>query len=357
MHVKNPHRHSESNPSAAAGIEDTTTSEKKRTNPSISIVVCTYNNATMLDRTLFAVENLTTHPLDKWEVLVVNNNCTDDTRAVVDNYRLRNSRFRLIYEYQQGLTPARLCGVKNSTQDWIAFVDDDCVLDPGWLQSAILFAESNPDAAGFGGKVSLNWETQPPSFVNKFHYCFAEQELGSEQTVVDQLVGAGMVVNRKLLEKSGWVQRPLLDDRVGKQLVSGGDVEIAVRLRAISKLWYVPTCSLSHVIPNYRTTVSYLMRINFGLGRAQYLSEALVWDGTNRRWIKRSVRLMLSKIRLSISCLVRALLGKQNWAEARIAASFHFGWCVGACSLLALNIPRREDVLGAIKRMTREESN
>jgi len=338
-------------------IEDEITDKKKQMNPSIVIVVCTYNNAAMLDRTLSAVENLKTLPTDEWEVVVVNNNCTDETRQVVNNYRLRTSRIRQIYEYQQGLTPARLCGVRNSTQNWVAFVDDDCQLDSNWLQSAISFAKSNPDAAGFGGKVKLKWEAEPPSFTSKFHYCFAEQELGENMKVVDQLVGAGMVVNRQVLEDTGWVRRPLLDDRIGKQLVSGGDVEIAIRLRAISKLWYVPTCSLNHIIPNYRTTASYLMRINNGLGRAQYLSEALVWDGTRQRWVKRSIRQMITKLRLSVSCLVRAILGKQNWTEARITANFHFGWCVSACNVLGLNARARKDLLGAAKRVTLEESN
>ena len=97
---------------------------------SLDIVICTYNNAPLLRRTLEAVsKQKVVLPWIKWEVLVVNNNCTDETSDVVEGF-LRSGKFplRVIHEARQGLTAARVCGVRNTAGDWIAFVDDDCLL-------------------------------------------------------------------------------------------------------------------------------------------------------------------------------------------------------------------------------------
>jgi len=60
-------------------------------------------------------------------VLIVDNNCTDDTAGVVEKHRRSNLlRLRILVEPRQGLTPARLCGVTNTAADWLAFLDDEC---------------------------------------------------------------------------------------------------------------------------------------------------------------------------------------------------------------------------------------
>ena len=95
-------------------------------------------------------------PTVTWSVLVVDNNCTDHTQAVVEKYLRANSiSLNVVSERQQGLTPARLRGVKNTSGEWIAFVDDDCLLAENWVEQAARFATQHPNCAAFGGKITL----------------------------------------------------------------------------------------------------------------------------------------------------------------------------------------------------------
>ena len=218
--------------------------------PFLEIVICTYNNAPLLDRSLAAISRLRVPPNLGWGVLVVNNNCTDDTVAVVQKH-IESGRLplRMVSEPKQGLTPARLCGVKNTTSEWIAFVDDDCLLEEDWLEQAVAFARTHPDCAAFGGEVTLAWERHPPDYALRYTYSFASQQHGPEPKRVGCLVGAGLVARRAALEECGWVDKQFLEDRVGGKLMSGGDVERGLSLVAIQPLWYSPSWRLGHVIP------------------------------------------------------------------------------------------------------------
>lgn len=94
----------------------------------------------------------------------------------------------------------------------------------------MIFARSQPSCGGFGGRVVPTYATDPPPFLAGYGWVFAEQDLGDAAIPVDCLVGAGMVLNRRALEESGWPDEPYFDDRKGSKLVSGGDVEIALRV-------------------------------------------------------------------------------------------------------------------------------
>src|SRR5262249_51169189 len=148
------------------------------------------------------------------------------TQAVVQTYVQRSSipGLRSVREPVQGLTPARLRGVRTSTAPWIAFVDDDCVLEPDWIANALAFARAHSGVGAFGGRVLLAWEASPPRYIHAFGYSYAEQNHGEAEGRVRFLVGAGLVVNRQALVTCGWLDEPLLEDRVGDRLVSGGDV-------------------------------------------------------------------------------------------------------------------------------------
>jgi glucosyl-dolichyl phosphate glucuronosyltransferase len=243
----------------------------------IDIVICTYNNAAMLDRVLqrLVAQDASEIP---WSVLVVENNCTDDTHHVIDQYLAAGDipGLRAVTETTQGLTPARLRGVRETTAPWIAFVDDDCLLDRGWIRAATDFAIRHSDAAAFGGRVVPDWGVSPTPFLVRYNWCYAAQDYESGPRQVEFLVGAGVVINRSALIETGWTLKQHLDDRIGRRLISGGDVEIALRLLGTGRpLWFAPDCVIHHAIPRHRTTIRYLAAMNRRLGASYIFAEAM----------------------------------------------------------------------------------
>lgn len=293
--------------------------------PSIVVVICTYNNARSLGATLASVQAQQIPTEVRWSVLLVDNNCTDDTQVVAEAFKDAGVPLRIVREPRQGLTAARLRGVLSSTEDWVAFVDDDCILDIDWVANAATFAASHPDIGGFGGRVTLEWEEAPPEYVDHFRYCFAEQELGTDERSVHCLVGAGLVVNRVVLARTGWIESPLLDDRTGRRLVSGGDVELALRLGAHHELRYEPACRLRHRIPMRRVERLYLARLNHGLGSSGLLRGTMEWGVQGTQWVRRALKGAFGHLRMA----ARDLRVAVHRPDGLTVAALRMAFCLG----------------------------
>jgi glycosyltransferase involved in cell wall biosynthesis len=314
---------------------------------SIDLVICTYNNSSLLDCTLDALRRQRVESEVEWSVLVVNNNCTDDTEAVVRRHvAALPVSLTMVREPEQGLTPARLRGVTETTGEWIAFVDDDCIVADDWIEGAAGFAAKHPTCGGFGSRVILDWEESPPPYVKRYTWAFAHQDHGPGPKKVKSLAGAGSVVRREALIATGWVARRFLADRIGDKLISGGDVEMALRLGANHDLWYNPACGVRHRIPARRTTLPYLKDVTYGLGTSKLLGDSMLWPGTYPRWIRRSILESREWAGPAIRHAGRALLGRGGRKDAVINLSFLRGWWVGIWRLLRMDPSERRALLG-----------
>ena len=312
----------------------------------IDVVTCTFNRAANLDETLYALSAQHVDSDVNWSVLVVDNGSTDATAEVVESHRFRRllPGLRRVFESERGLTPARRRGVRESTAPWIAFVDDDNLLAPGWLDAIAQAIRSHPQAGGIGGRVVLDWEEPPPDFLWGLGSCFAEQELGAAVHEVGNLVGAGMVVRRTALVECGWLQRPLLADRVGKRLISGGDVEIAQRiLGAGFPLWFTPDAVLRHRISRNRTSWHYLLRVMYGLGGSEALVSALIWSSDWRSW-RRTAQWR------SFKGLARPFRRRQGLIRTLAWISYGVGFARGVLACMTMVPTQRQALLGAAAR-------
>jgi GT2 family glycosyltransferase/SAM-dependent methyltransferase len=319
----------------------------------LELVICTYNNALMLDQALSALARQHAVPDGSWSCLVVDNNCTDETQEVIERHRAaaRIPGLRSVREPMQGLTPARLRGVRTCLAAWIAFVDDDCILEPQWIARALAFTESHAHVGAFGGKVTLDFESEPPDYVRAYGYSFAEQNHGKDRAKVPFLVGAGLVVSRSALSACGWSESPVLPDRVGKRLVSGGDVEIVLRVAAAGyELWYVPECELRHRIPVRRMSPQYLSDINRSLGVSQAMADAMVWEGSRTAWVGTAARRIVKDLFALFPLTAAVARGKRTAADLRIQTSFWLGRVQGVARIIVRPRSQRRRLLGLARR-------
>jgi GT2 family glycosyltransferase len=315
--------------------------------PELDIVICTYANPVMLDLVLTALERQQCTD-DSWSVTVVDNNSPEETEAVVTSHERRGliPGLRRIEEGEQGLTPARLRGVHSTGGRWIAFVDDDCILDEHWVENALAFARANPECGGFGGRVVPEYE-RAPAIIGNYGWAFAEQELGDLAVEVDCLVGAGMVLRREVLAESGWPDGPYFQDRIGRKLVSGGDVEIALRVAATGKtLWYTPSCALRHLIPAHRTTTAYLVRIIRGLGISTSISGALTAAPSRPAWARTVANELLRSAIHLLRSATRLVRGPDERVELVLSASYDLGRWMGAARVAGLMVRGKCDFFG-----------
>ena len=316
---------------------------------SVDVVICTYDNAASLDLVLQSLRAQRGDGGVDWGTLVVDNNAGRDTAAVLQRHLAAGGlSLRVVREAQQGLTPARLRGVRQTSGEWIAFVDDDCLLAEDWIARVGTAARAHPDAGGIGGEVVLAWDGPPPPHVSRYGWAYAEQRHGAQSHPVSCLVGAGFVLRRAALQQTGWTERQFLADRLGAQLVSGGDVEIALRLGAHHELWYEPGMRIRHRLPLHRSSPQHLARLARGLGSAKLLGDAMVGPVSGRRRIARWVR----DCALLVRGVVRAIRHRRR-VDLMVELAFLRGWLAGLRHLQRMQRNDRRALTGCARPLNR----
>jgi glucosyl-dolichyl phosphate glucuronosyltransferase len=292
----------------------------------LDVVICTYNRAADLEACLIALA-AQREAAEGWRVTVIDNNSTDATPAVVAAQAARGSPLglRRLVETTQGLTPARLRGVRESEAAWIAFVDDDCIVGPYWVAETLRFAAAHPEAGAFGGRVLPDWGRPPPAHLKRHGWLFAEQDYGAEPRTVGQLVGAGIVLNARALEAVGWTSQPYLADRTGVSHVSGGDVEIGCRLAGGGyPLWYAPGLRIDHRIAPARQRMRALLSLAHGLGSGAELVN-LMGSADPDGWPDRMAAVLGEEIRRHVASTRYVLTGRYPWQDWLLRAAFLAG--------------------------------
>jgi glycosyltransferase involved in cell wall biosynthesis len=239
-----------------------------------SIVIATYNRADELRETLASLAGLRTD--GPWEVIVVDNNSSDDTRQVVDEMTARfPAPLRYVFEREQGRSPALNAGLRAAAGQIIATTDDDVRVPPDWLTLAAEgLARQQCDYVG--GRVLPIWRGPRPAWLSDhggkqwavialLDYGNAPIEFGARVPL-----GVNMAFLRSAFERAG-----NFDPRSGRRAgtLLGQEVrEWCIRARKAGvRGFYIPELTLEHVIPASRLKKQYFRRWFYwrGISRAQ----------------------------------------------------------------------------------------
>ena len=136
----------------------------------IDVILPTYNRADLLTRALDSALDATTPAGHTIQIIVVDNNSTDRTKALVADYMSKcGPRLQYLFEPKQGRHHALNCGIAQSSADVIAFFDDDERLVPSWFET-IAENFARPDIDFIGGPVLPEWSAPPPAWLPKRGY-------------------------------------------------------------------------------------------------------------------------------------------------------------------------------------------
>jgi len=235
-----------------------------------SIVVCTYNRAESLRDTLRALQALKPAAGRTWEVIVVDNNSKDHTKAVVEEAQRTWPLLRYEFEGAQGLSHARNHGIACARGDVILFTDDDVLPEPEWMETT-LDGLNKYGADACGGWIGAIWESPPPPWLTeRFHGFLAIRSDRSDDYPVTAETappfGANMAFRRQVFERVG-----LFDTtrgRKGAVLASGEDGEMFERILAAGmKVMFLGGSRVHHKVESFRTTKRYLRRWRFQTSR------------------------------------------------------------------------------------------
>ncbi len=238
----------------------------------VSVVIVTYNRCHLLGGAIECLIGQQPKGL-RFEVIVVDNNSTDDTRDVVASFANSNPPVRYVFEARQGISYARNAGIIQSRSPIVAFSDDDIRVEPDWISTVQKTFDAHPEIGFIGGKVLPVWAATPPNWLTKEHWMplgvqdHGDHEFYLEPSRVTGVIGANLVVRRELFERIGMFSPEV-------QLVKGG-IGTMEDHEFIARLWragiiglYVPQLVVQAPVELERIRKKYHRRWHKGHGRS-----------------------------------------------------------------------------------------
>jgi glycosyltransferase involved in cell wall biosynthesis len=199
--------------------------------PKLSVILPTFNRAASLPLALGALLRQSADPAS-YEIVVVDNNSTDGTAAVVAHHD--RGRVRLVAESRQGLSYARNTGLEAARAPIVAFTDDDVEVAPDWVETILAALDRQPDIDGVGGRVLPAWQGSRPRWLTRDHWApLALQDHGDSRRVFDRgtpvgLIGANVAFRREVFDRVGLFSPEV--QRVKDGIGSTEDHELLTRL-------------------------------------------------------------------------------------------------------------------------------
>lgn len=278
----------------------------------ISVVICTYNRANLLADVL---QTLCRQTLDhaEYEVIIVDNNSTDDTATVSQSFATSYPNVRFCCEARQGLSLARNRGWQEAKGDYVGYIDDDCKAPEHWLATAKMIIQTVAPTV-FGGPYFAFYAThKPPWFKdsygsnvpsNKAHVC-----------VDSQLTGGNLFIRRDLLAATGGFNATF--GMIGPKSGYGEESELFQRIRhyqADAIFYYDPALYVRHLVRPAKMNLSWQLRNRFVHGRYNYRVYAAASPYLVHRQLRQRFQQELPR---SLICHLRSLFGFSPSARAR----------------------------------------
>jgi len=240
----------------------------------ISVIICCHNSSKRICDTLKHLAVQIVHPEFFYEIVLVDNNCIDETvETALNCWNSLGNPFPLhvVQQPKAGLTFARQKGIDTAKFEYVILCDDDNWLCKDYLKRTINLFESLPDVSIIGGIGEAVFESNPPEWFHKLKgFGYAVGDEGRSSGYTDSVYGAGMAIRKSIFNKLIKVDTSfILTDRKGTALSSGGDVEICLIFsRTGYKIYMDKNLCFKHFITTNRLQWNYYLQLRKAFGVA-----------------------------------------------------------------------------------------
>jgi glycosyltransferase involved in cell wall biosynthesis len=243
----------------------------------LSVIISTWNNAIRLEETLRGLIECSIPEHVVWELVLVNNNSTDNTAEVAHSFSYKLP-IKYIEEPVQGLARARNTGIKHATGTLIIFTDDDVTPCKEWLTTYWDAFLAHREGFAFGGPVFSIFEgKQPTEQLRKFLPISVNGlDYGNEEMVINDsrmFISANWGCTKKAIEEAGAFDESLGLNPDRNDVRVGEETDLMVRLRSKGvKLLYLPKAKIGHHVPESKCTLEHAIERQYGT--AYYLAKS-----------------------------------------------------------------------------------
>jgi glycosyltransferase involved in cell wall biosynthesis len=240
----------------------------------LSIVICSYNRASYISDALDSLYTQTAG-LNAFEVIIVDNNSTDNTAEVFSKWSAAhtNGSFTYITETNQGASFARNTGAAVAKGQWLCFMDDDAVATPDYVENILKHIEAKPDAVGFGGRIIPKYIPSEPKWMSYYvsslvgNFDYAPTACAFEHGKYP--LESNMIVRKDIYDTIGGFNTAL-PGVVGTLRIGGEGKELFYKILALGyTIYYDPSICVHHVVEVKKLTSEYMYRVASGIGRGE----------------------------------------------------------------------------------------
>jgi glycosyltransferase involved in cell wall biosynthesis len=209
----------------------------------------------------------------RYEIVIVNNNCTDNTEEICLQFLKNHPEIKVNYciETRQGLSYGRNRGIAESVGAVVTFLDDDAIIAPDFFEKTLTFFDQHPKVSAIGGKILLQYMEKKPDWYNPFLASllgFFDKGNKEQEFKNNFFKGSNMSFRREVFEKHEGFNTTL--GRVGKNLFGSEEKELFYRFKNEGEeMWYVPSAIVYHLVPIERTYPEFVKKQAIGTGASQ----------------------------------------------------------------------------------------
>lgn len=300
----------------------------------VSVIIPTYNRADSIKYTLdsFLQQN---YPQNKFEIIVCDNNSTDNVKEIVFDYveKYGEERIRYMFERRQGVHYARNSAAKTAKGDILYFTDDDMLAEPDLLEKLIPVFERNNRIGCATGKVLPKWETLPPKWIRRFctNGLLSLNNLG-DKTIIETydmgVYSCHEAIRREAFFETGGFHPEYTRD------VYLGDGETGLNQDILKNGWmmaYVGRSIIYHMIPSKRMTQKHINKVMANSGNAVSYREYRAEPYDRRGLIFRYIRYFMDYSLYCMSIIKKTLSGESTlrfiiarWHHYRARAAYDY---------------------------------
>ncbi len=204
--------------------------------PFVSVIIPAYNAEKYIERCLECITNQN-YPKEKIEVIVVDNNSTDNTADIIKSFNVR-----YVFNEKKGPSPSRNKGISIATGEYLVFTDSDCLADSDFVlnhvNAHLYFKRSNPKVKMVGGGIGgynknfwavcddfCSWSAYHPALKNHINNSY--------------FPSANISVPKSLVEEIGVFN---------EELKTGEDVDFCLRVTYGGyRLYFEPKAKVLHI--------------------------------------------------------------------------------------------------------------
>jgi glycosyltransferase involved in cell wall biosynthesis len=282
----------------------------------VSVIICTHNGANHLPETIKHLALQIVEPDIPWEIIVIDNASTDNTKEVAikewARYSVPHVSFRMLDEFIPGKSNAIEKGVRESNYGYILICDDDNWLSNNYISNAFRLMKHNDKIGIAGGQGLAVADQKFPKWFKTYQYAYAvgkQANVSGELMGENYLWGAGMVFKKQLYRKSYSKYAALLG---GSRLPRGEDIEFCLRSIFLGyTLFYDETLVYKHYLSENKLTTLYRDRLYNGSTDVTYILSLYSKQFQISKMSNfQKIKLLLLSIARFLACLIKPL---NNW--------------------------------------------